>query len=125
MSLIKVVISVAVVFNAWLLLSTPHLQKRFVRGIHLLNYQSDVFSWPVQVLAPELSLITTWILLIVCGMQCTILMSLLTKSWVPRATAMLGLVMEGAVYIALAELNRMDAGHGWLFIAAAVTLLRI
>jgi hypothetical protein len=25
----------------------------------------------------------------------------------------------------LAELNRMDAGHGWLFIAAAVTLLRI
>ena len=58
----------------------------------------------------QLSLISGWVLFLICGMQCSVLIILITSSPAPYITAMLGLVGEGLVYVALGEIKRMEKG---------------
>ena len=68
LKIIRIAIIVGIMYNAWLLLTTPHILERFMQYVSLINYQADLFPPIVRLLSPTLSLISGWILFFVCAM---------------------------------------------------------
>lgn len=128
LKVIKILIIVAIMYNAWLLLTTVHIQERFMRYLSVINYQADLFPSWIKLVSPTINDITGWILFLVASMQCSCIVSLLTTSAIPTMLTTAGLTIEGGLYIIMAETGREPCGvsnPGWGLVVVGLSLFAI
>lgn len=124
----KIVAVLCIVYNAWLLVTTNHIQKRYMTYMSLLSYNSDLYHPLLAWISPTLNLISGWILFFIFILQISSLVMILTPSFIPCIMAITGLVAEGIVYIAMEENGKLPTGAwnpGWTLVLGGLGLLAL